>query len=418
MEKKTPENADAVVRTDRCLPISVDVTMFGDLAITCGDVSVSNAKSRSRKVWLLLAYLLCNRKREISREELSRLLGESENNSGSGSALRMTRLRARRVLEPLQERAGSDLVLGRDGSIAWNPEIPTELDTERFEALCRLAAEEADSKRRTDEYHKALSLYRGDFLEKLSGEAWAQPLTIYYQGLYLDALEEALPLLLEAGRLEDVRLFCQKAVQFAPYEESLYAHQMRGLIAAEEYAEAENVYQTLYKLLADDLGVTPSDELQDLHMDALRHMDETTISPDRLLQSLQEKESPNGAMVCDFGTFRLFCQAEIRSANRRGEAVHLGLFSVEGKNGDALSRQVLSRAMEQLRQQLRHTLRVGDIITSCSASQYVALLLQANYEDSQMVCGRAIRAFEKAYPRSRAEVRSTVLPLEAQFERN
>lgn len=73
--------------------------------------------------------------------------------------------------------------------------------------------------------------------------------------------------------------------------------------------------------------------------------------------------------------------------------------------------------MEQLRQQLRQTLRVGDIITSCSATQYVVLLLQANYEDSQMVCGRAIRAYEKAYPRSRAAVRSTVLPLEARLDR-
>ena len=37
------------------------------------------------------------------------------------------------------------------------------------------------------------------------------------------------------------------------------------------------------------------------------------------------------------------------------------------------------------------------------------------HEDSQMVCGRVIRAFEKTYPRSRSAIRSTVLPLEARF---
>ena len=415
MEKKNPANADAVVRTEQRLPVPVYATMLGDFTINRGEDSVSNSNSRSRKVWLLLAYLLCNRKREIPREELARLLGESENNSGSGSALRMTRLRARRVLEPLTQGRGDELMLGKDGSIAWNPDVPTELDTEQFESLCRMAEEEVDREQCVEIYRKALSLYNGDFLEKLSGESWVQPLAIYYQGLYLDALEEAMPLIQEVGSLKEVRQFCQRAVQFAPYEESLYAHQMRGLIAAEEYAAAEEIYQSVYQLLSNDLGVTPSEELQELHMEALRHMGEATVSPDQLLLSLQETNSPTSAMVCDLGTFRLFCQAEMRSANRRGEAVHIGLFSVEGKNGSPLSRQILNRGMEQLQQQLRHTLRVGDIISSCSASQYVVLLIQANYEDSKMVCGRVIRAFEKTYPRSRAVVRSTVLPLEAQF---
>ena len=415
MDTKSPEKANTVVKSDRRPSDPVHVTMFGDFTITCGQVCVSNAKSRSRKVWLLLAYLLFNRDRQISREELGRLLGESENNSGNGSALRMTRLRARRILEPLMDCVGQEMVLGKDGSIVWNPDIPLELDAERFEQLCRLAAEETNRERRVDLYRKALSLYNGDFLEKLSGEPWVQPLAMYYQGVYLDALEEALPLIQEVGSLKEVRQFCQRAAQFAPYEESLYAHQMRSLIAAEEYAAAEDIYQSLYQLLANDLGVTPSEELQELHMDALRHMAETTVSPDELLRSLREPDSPTSAMVCDLGTFRLFCQAEIRSASRRGEAVHIGLFSVEGKNGTALSRQLLNRGMEQLRQQLRHTLRVGDIISSCSASQYVVLLIQANYEDSQMVCGRVIRAFEKTYPRSRSAIRSTVLPLEARF---
>ena len=416
METMIPENTDTIGETDRRLSAPVRATLFGDLTITCGEAVVSNAGSRSRKVWLLLAYLLCNREREISREELSRLLGESENNSGSGSALRMTRLRARRVLEPLLENAGQELILSRDGSICWNPEVPTELDVEQFETLCRLAAEETDREARVEHYMQALSLYTSDFLEKLSGEAWVQPLTTYYQGLYLEAVEEGVPLLLEAGRLEEIGRFCQKALTFAPYEESLYAHQMRGLIAAEDFAAAESLYQSLYQILGNDLGVSPSEEVHELHLDALRHMDEAAVSPDRLLKSLREKERPSAAMVCDFSTFRLFCQAEIRSANRRGEAVHLGLFSIEGKGKGALGKQALGRAMEQLRQQLRQTLRVGDIITGCSASQYVVLLIQANFEDSHMVCGRVIRAFEKNFPRSPAAIRSMVLPLEALFD--
>lgn len=417
MRERFPEQSNTAGGTEQRPHATIYVKMFGDFTFSCGEVSVSNAKSRSFKVWLLLAYLLCNRKRAVPREELIRLLGERENNAGGGSALRMVRLRARRLLEPLQDMTGAELVLVREGSIIWNPDVPTEVDAEQLEALCRRAAEEKNKNKLVDLYCKALSLYDASFLEKLSAEPWVRPLTAYYQGMYLTTLEEAMPLLLEAGRLEEINRFGQVAVKISPYEEILYAFQMRALIAAGNYAAAEEIYRNVYQLLSNDLGVTPSEDLQELHMEALRHMDETVISEDLLLQSLREQRDSSGAMVCDFSTFRLFYQAEVRSASRRGDAVHLGLFSVEGKNGAVLRKPVLSRAMDQLRQQLHQTLRSGDIVASCSASQYVALLVQANFEDSQMVCQRVIRAFEKAYPRSQAEIRSGVIPLETHLDR-
>ena len=236
----------------------------------------------------------------LTREELIRLLGERENNAGGGSALRMVRLRARRLLEPLEAMTGAELCLVREGSIIWNPDVPMEVDAEQFEALCRRAAEEKNKNKLVDLYCKALSLYDGSFLEKLSAEPWVRPLTAYYQGMYLTALEEAMPLLLEAGCLEEINRFGQVAVKISPYEEILYAFQMRALIAAGNYAAAEEIHRNVYQLLSNDLGVTPSEDLQELHMEALRHMDETVISEDLLLQSLREQRDSSGAMVCDF----------------------------------------------------------------------------------------------------------------------
>lgn len=407
-------NSVGSVEQGSCLPVTVK--LFGDFTITCGEVSISNAESRSLKVWLLLAYLLCNRKRTIPQKELSDLLNVNEEADDVSASLRMTRTRVRRLLEPLVKQTGQELMLGRGGSMVWNPAIPTELDAEQFEALCKMAEEKKSKKTRVQIYCKALSLYTGNFLEKLSGEVWVAPLTAYYQELYLNTLEKALPLLQEEGRQEEVIRFSREAVRFAPYEEYLHVYLMRSLIAVGQYAAAEDVYQSFYQTMMKDLGTVTSRELQELHIDALRHMKETAVAPERLLQSLQEEEAPSGALVCDYGTFRLFYQAEARSASRRGDAVHIGLFSVESKDGGALHRKVLSRTMEQLGQQLRHTLRIGDIIAACSASQYVVLLVQANYEDSQMVCRRAIRAFQKAHPRSLAVVRSKVIPLEVEFE--
>ena len=53
---------------------SLKVNMLGGLSIRSGDVEINDGDNRSRKVWLLLAYMIYCRKRPITQEELVRLL--------------------------------------------------------------------------------------------------------------------------------------------------------------------------------------------------------------------------------------------------------------------------------------------------------------------------------------------------------
>jgi hypothetical protein len=48
----------------------------------------------------------------------------------------------------------------------------------------------------------------------------------------------------------------------------------------------------------------------------------------------------------------------------------------------------------------------------CSASQYILMLPQANYENSCKVCERVIKTFTRQYPHSPARLRYAVQPLE------
>ena len=82
------------------------------------------------------------------------------------------------------------------------------------------------------------------------------------------------------------------------------------------------------------------------------------------------------------------------------------------ENNVDLSQRSLSRAMENLQEQIRNNLRRGDAASRCSASQYILMLPHANYENSCMVCERIIRAFTRQYPHSPAELHYSVQPLE------
>ena len=351
-------------------------------------MTVSDEASCSTKIWLMLAYLLCNRDRMVPREELLRLLGDSGRGADPGGALRVTRLRVRRALEPIGAAVGKELILGKSGAWQWNPEVPVEMDTERFEALARQATGETDRACQLRDYREALALYQGDFLEKLSGDPWVGDMSVYFHSLYLETLEVALPMLVESASLQEAETICRAAIRRAPYQESLHTQLMRILLSAGNHSGAEEAYNELLQVLTDDLGVLPSREARELHMEAISRAEDGVLTSEMIREQLREESVPAGALLCDYNSFKLFYQEEARSARRRGDAVHLGIFSVEGKDGKRLSRQAVVRVMDQLGQLIQRALRLGDIAACCKTDGTPRFVILSGAERSRRIFTR------------------------------
>lgn len=387
------------------------VRMLGAFSIALGDVQVDDSASRSRKVWALLAYLICNRDRIVPQEELIGQLWGNEKNDNPGGAVKTTLWRTRQILEPFGPSAGHDFIIRKGNGYGWNPEIPTEVDAEKFENLCRgtFAADEAS---REEGIRKALDLYQGEFLGKLSSEAWAEPIMAYYQNLYINAALAVLSISKKKGYTQESVELCRKVLQVAPYHEEVYQHLMCSLIELDDFKKAAAVYEEMREVLSSNLGIMPNEESQAIYQEILPNINSKVLTMDMIQEQLREKDPPSGALICDYAFFKLFYQAEARSVARRGDAVHVGILSVVGEDGKELPQRSLERAMENLRTQVQNGLRRGDVASRCSASQYVLMLLQANYENSYMVCERIVRSFSRTHPHSPARIHCTVLPLE------
>lgn len=387
------------------------VRMLGEFSITLGDIRIDESANRSRKVWLLLAYLIYHRDRIVPQEELIGQLWENEKSENPGGAMKTTLWRARQILEPFGPSAGHELIIRKGSGYGWNPDILTEVDAEQFETLCR-GMLPADEEAREEDLRKALALYRGDFLGKLSAEPWAEPITAYYHNLYINTALEVLSLLKKGECAQEAVDLCRAVLRTAPYHEGLYQYLMHGLMELGDFKKAASVYEEMRELLFSNLGIMPNEESQTLYQEILQNVSTQLLSTDMIREQLREKDPPSGALICDYSFFKLFYQAEARSAARRGDAIHVGVLSVIGADGKELPQRALERAMENLRTQVQGGLRRGDVASRCSASQYVLLLLQANYENSYMVCERIARAFAQAHPRSPAHIHCAVLPLE------
>ena len=388
----------------------VQIQMLGAFSLRAGDISISDTGNRSKKVWSLLAYLICNRNHSTPQAKLINLLwGDDLNSDNPENALRITLHRLRAQLDQLWTGAGRELIVRKDGSYAWNGAINTELDCDRFEALSQNAAQ--DENQRLQDLLDALNLYRGEFLPRQASEMWVVPISTHFHNLYLQATLEAAGLLSAQARHEEAVQICRSAVAAEPYHEPLHQILMQELAATGDQKGAAAVYDALSKRLFDDFGIRPNEKTREVYRAAAHSPEDRTLPMEEVLQHLQEPDGNSGAMQCDYDYFKVLCFAESRAMERSGNATHIALLSITSSSDKPLSKRSLDRIMEQLGERLRSNLRRGDTISRCSVSQYIIMLPKANYENSCMVCRRVITAFHRTHPHVAAKINFMVQPL-------
>ena len=388
----------------------VSVQMLGAFTLEAAGVRLSDSGSRTRKAWSLLAYLLCHRGRVLSQKKLIELLwGEEPASANPENALRITFHRARSVLNQLWPTAGRDLILCREGGYTWNPDIPVDIDADRFDALCN--GTYAGDGERLEACLEAIALYHGDFLEKQSSDAWVIPIAAHFHNLYISTVMTAAALLSADGRHGEAAALCRKAIAGEPYHEPLHQLLMQELAAAGDQKAAAAAYEELSRRLFDDFGIRPNEQTRSIYREVVHAVSDRTLPMDLVLEQLQEPEVIPGAMRCDYDYFKVLCFAESRSMERSGSAAHILLLHVSGTPDKPLCRRSLNRVMEQLGEEIRTNLRRGDTFSRCSVSQYIILLPQANYENSCMVCRRILGAFHRKHPHVTAKIQYMVQPL-------
>lgn len=391
------------------------IRMLGSFSLTWEGNMVREEDSRSRKMWLLLARLIYCRNRHISQEELIKLLWEDEPDIVNPyGALKTTLHRLRSQLSALE--MPQELILRKEGTYAWNNDIPIDCDMDQFEIFCKESQAAADPDETLALCLQALALYQGDFLPRLSMESWVVPISAYFHNQYLETAETALTLLEERGRFDEVVDICRSALLLEPYSESLYCHLMHGYVAMDQRDAAVSAYEELSHLLLENFGIMPSEETRKIYRDIMRRDNSQMMPIDAIRDQLREKHPEPGALFCEYDAFRVIYHTMARTITRTGDPAHIAILTIKGAAGKSLSNRSRDLAMKNLQNHLISSIRSGDVATKCSNTQFIVLLPRANYENSCMVCARIIRAFFRKHPHSPADISYIVQALEPSAE--
>jgi DNA-binding SARP family transcriptional activator len=156
-----------------------------------------------------------------------------------------------------------------------------QLDLHRFEDLVASARTAIDDGRSVDasaQLRDALALWRGPALADLVSESFARADAEHLNELRISATEDLMGSELAAGR-DDLVPELKSLVARHPLRERLRGFLMVALYREGRQAEALDAYETTRTILAEELGIDPSLELQELHRQVLTQDPALNVSP-------------------------------------------------------------------------------------------------------------------------------------------
>ena len=241
---------------ERATTATMEFGILGPLEVRNGGglVRVPGAKERA-----LLADLLVHAGRVVAADRLVEDLWGDQPPGNPANTLQGRVSALRRALGP----AGAGLVVTRPPGYVL--EVDAErVDAGRFEGLVA-AAGRATGAAAARLLEEALGLWRGAALVEFADQPWAQVEAARLEELRLVATEGLVELRLAAGGQAGVVAELEGLVAEHPTRERLRGLLMLALYRSGRQADALGVYQATRTVLAEELGIDPSPELQRLH---------------------------------------------------------------------------------------------------------------------------------------------------------
>ena len=229
----------------------------------------------------LLAVLVLNANRAVSTDRLTDALWGERAPEGAAHTVQVFVSQLRKALRVDGERSSEEMLVTQGRGYVLRTE-PERVDLYRFEALIdqgRKALVDRDPAGASALLREALDLWRGPPLAGLEDEPFAQPHIARIEDLRLTAVEDRIEADLAMGRHAELVGELQALVSEFPLRERLRGQLMLALYRSGRQAEALSAYRDAKRMLAEELGIDPTPDLQRLERAILRQDADLDLVP-------------------------------------------------------------------------------------------------------------------------------------------
>jgi len=359
---------------------------LGDFLVRKEDeIIFSGENSYLNKRWRLFLYLLFNKGKKISDQELIQQLNLEENVSPHQS-LRALVYRLRKDLN----FENGNFILNEKGGYLFNPESSYWLDTQYFTGMVEKANSFKEKNKALDHYQEAVSLYKGKFLkdQELNNIKF-NLLREKYQEVYKEAVIELGGILSSDHKYKEAAGLYEKALQINPLNIDFYT----------------NLIESYKKLGRPDLALMKTEEamlyLKNTNLPMPENLNreisnffKTDIqeTPEKILES--NKLCRGDVFECGPMTFASVYSLEKRRSSRLDKDLYLVHIKI---NGTTFAEKLM-RAEKILRQTINQTLRKNDIMTRWKTRYYLVLLVDIKAEAVEKILQRIQNSYNDQFP--------------------
>ena len=173
----------------------------------------------------------------------------------------------------LRKALGDGRLVTRSGGICSlpSPERSTSVTSRRWPRDGRRALRSGEPERALIRLNEALALWRGPPLAEFADEQFAQIGISHLEEARVAAMEDRIDAELAVGEHASVVAELRALVSEHPLRERLRAQMMLALYRSGRQADALEVYRQTRRVLLDDLGLEPGEDLRRLHQAVLEH---------------------------------------------------------------------------------------------------------------------------------------------------
>lgn len=232
---------------------ALKIQLFGSLQLWRGTELVDPNEWSREKARQLLALLVLQRPRIISREALIEHFWPDLTPQAADGALRVTLNALLHVLEP--ERSGganSAFVLSEATGLRLNPQAQIATDYAEFQTLLQTAAKQRQQgamPAALHAYQAALALYQDDLLSDIAYAEWVLDWREQALSQFVAATSDYLELLLAYGPTAEAIPYAERLLSYDPYHEPTYLRLIDIYHMLGNASAAERIRKRLERIL-------------------------------------------------------------------------------------------------------------------------------------------------------------------------
>ena len=224
-------------------PTIIQANLFGKLEIISATDVLKDDSFTNESGYVLLTFLLLNRKREHPLRLLTDVIWESTDMGNPYNSIKNVVYRLRKTLACIGLR---DLIQASHGTFTLNPNYTIFTDVERFDDACKRIDNSSDPAILQALYESIIGLYRGSLLPRYDFYHWLMPKTLYYQNKFLHYMKRYLSMLyreknyLRVQELPSVLTECLREAKEVATSEYVVANRDGGPLS---YTQFKRVWQ-------------------------------------------------------------------------------------------------------------------------------------------------------------------------------